>query len=315
MAKYTAMIKEFCDQFQDGTKKSSELIELARTELFDFDYPIFDEAYKNVFETHFIRNFYMREIGFETFGLFKFHLETWMIINMPYFNKLFESELIEFDPLINSKVDQTYTKKTDTVRDSQRNDENNSSLDRKTTSDNTKTGTNTDHLDSSTDKTSTGKSTNTNSQEMNQSDDDFTRDIEADTPDSRLELTTNDGEGVLEYASKIKEQNTNNASNQTTTGTSDTENSLNDTESSTQSGTHTMNQSDNTIGTESNTFNDNKISTTNDTINTMDDYIQHRTGKIGIQTYSKMLNEFRSTFLRIETKIFDEMNELFMLVY
>jgi hypothetical protein len=64
-------------------------------------YPIFDTNYKAIFETHFIRNFYTREIGFETEGLFKFKLENWLSINMGYFNKMFESELLTFDPLIN----------------------------------------------------------------------------------------------------------------------------------------------------------------------------------------------------------------------
>jgi hypothetical protein len=55
----------------------------------------------------------MREIGFETEGLFKFNLETWMIINMPFFNKLFESESLTFDPLTNYKLDTTHNKKAD----------------------------------------------------------------------------------------------------------------------------------------------------------------------------------------------------------
>src|SRR5690606_30755344 len=52
----------------------------------------------------FIRHFYMREIGFETEGLFKFYLETWLLVHMPYYNQLFKSELIEYDPLSNSQV-------------------------------------------------------------------------------------------------------------------------------------------------------------------------------------------------------------------
>src|SRR5690606_40563614 len=57
-----------------------------------------------VFETYFIIHFYMREIGFETEGLFKFYLETWLLVHMPYYNQLFKSELIEYDPLSNSQV-------------------------------------------------------------------------------------------------------------------------------------------------------------------------------------------------------------------
>src|SRR5213595_3196529 len=104
MATYTMELKDYIEQVtQDvATHSTRDRIEIGRPKLFDFDYPIFDPAYKNVFETHFIRNFYMREIGFETEGLFKFYLENWLSVNMPYFNKLFESELIAFDPLTNT---------------------------------------------------------------------------------------------------------------------------------------------------------------------------------------------------------------------
>ena len=44
---------------------------------FDFkmtDYPIFDENYREVLETKILKHFYFREIGFETFALWKFKL-------------------------------------------------------------------------------------------------------------------------------------------------------------------------------------------------------------------------------------------------
>jgi hypothetical protein len=53
----------------------------------------------------------------------------------------------------------------------------------------------------------------------------------------------------------------------------------------------------------------------NANINEIEDYIESKVGKTGDQSYSKMLNEYRDTFLRIEKMIFKEMNELFMLVY
>jgi hypothetical protein len=40
------------------------------------------------------------------------------------------------------------------------------------------------------------------------------------------------------------------------------------------------------------------------------------TGKIGSQSYSQMVQEYRETFLRIEKDLFSEMRkELFMVVY
>jgi hypothetical protein len=107
MASYTMELREYVEQasqYQEGLT-SKQKIEIGRTKLFDFEYPIFDPLYKNVFETHFIRNFYMREIGFETEGLFKFQLESWLLINMPFFNNVWRMIV---DPLDNSRLDTTY---------------------------------------------------------------------------------------------------------------------------------------------------------------------------------------------------------------
>lgn len=64
------------------------------------DYPIFDENYRKELNYKIIRHYYMREIGAETFGLFKFYLRRTMFEIMPYYNQLYNSQLIEIsDPL------------------------------------------------------------------------------------------------------------------------------------------------------------------------------------------------------------------------
>lgn len=257
MASYTMELRNYIEAFSQDTDnlKHSERIEIGRTKLFDFDYPIFDPNYKKVFETHFIRNFYTREIGFETEGLFKFKLENWLNINMGYYNNLFKSELLDFDPLINSMTEITKKKTNDKTQNQ--------------TSETNGTSTGTAH------QSNTGSAT----------EDDFSRHLESDTPDSRLTITSNDGEGVIEYASKIEENNDNNT--KTSSSTSD--------------------------GNSSETTDVN--ATANTTINETEDYLQSISGKIGNLTFSQMLKEYRETFIRIEKRIFEEMNELFMLVY
>lgn len=111
MSKYTTEVRYICEvasglsESVDGASVG-EVISSARTHIFDFDYPIFDEAYKEVLETKILRHFYTREIGLETVGLWKLKLETRMNDIMPYYNKLYESELIEFNPM----YDTNYTK-------------------------------------------------------------------------------------------------------------------------------------------------------------------------------------------------------------
>ena len=63
--------------------------------IFDFNYPIFDESYRAKFEENFINHFYYREIGFETISRFKHHLKTELNILMPYYNKLYTSQGLE----------------------------------------------------------------------------------------------------------------------------------------------------------------------------------------------------------------------------
>lgn len=62
-------------------------------------YPIFNEDYRDYLNNKILRHYYFREIGAETPDRFNFYLETRMNEIMPYYNKLYESELIKFNPL------------------------------------------------------------------------------------------------------------------------------------------------------------------------------------------------------------------------
>ncbi|ASR76800.1 lower collar protein [Bacillus phage vB_BveP-Goe6] len=293
MSSYTMQLRTYIEMWSQGETglSTAEKIEKGRPKLFDFNYPIFDESYRTIFETHFIRNFYMREIGFETEGLFKFHLETWLMINMPYFNKLFESELIKYDPLENTRVGV----KSNTKNDTDRNDN------RDVKQDLTSNGTSsTDAKQNDTSKT-TGNEKSSGSGSI--TDDNFKRDLNADTADDRLQLTTKDGEGVLEYASQIEEHNENKKRVTKTNNTTDT--------TSTTTGTSTL-DSDSKTSNKANTTSNDKL---NSQINSVEDYIEDRVGKIGTQSYARLVMDYREALLRIEQRIFNEMQELFMLVY
>lgn len=75
------------------------------------DYPIFDETYRTVLNKLITDHFYFREIGAETPAVFKLYLERTMAENMPYFNQLYLSGLLTFDPLHDYHMDET-TKRT-----------------------------------------------------------------------------------------------------------------------------------------------------------------------------------------------------------
>lgn len=65
------------------------------------DYPIFDEAHREVLNAKIIRHYYTREIAAETAGRFRMFVRDAMHRIMPYYNQLYESELLAkgMDPL------------------------------------------------------------------------------------------------------------------------------------------------------------------------------------------------------------------------
>ena len=103
MSKYTTEVRYICETAAgyDESKGYSDIetiIAAARSKIFDFSYPLFDAAYKATLETKILRHFYTREIGAETVGLWKHFLCRKLNEIMPYYNKLYQSELLEFNP-------------------------------------------------------------------------------------------------------------------------------------------------------------------------------------------------------------------------
>jgi hypothetical protein len=78
-------------------------------DVFDFDYPIFDESYKPILEKKIIDTYYFREIGFETFAQFKHFLRTKLSIIMPFYNDRYLALNVfkTYDPYINKDLTTT----------------------------------------------------------------------------------------------------------------------------------------------------------------------------------------------------------------
>lgn len=122
MSKYTTELRFICEHLAGktdsvGYNDTADVIADARPKIFSFDYPIFDEAYKPTLETKILRHYYTREISMETYGLWKLHLEARMNEIMPYYNQLYKSELIEFNPLYDTDIN-TIGHRDDDIKDS-----------------------------------------------------------------------------------------------------------------------------------------------------------------------------------------------------
>lgn len=121
MAKYTTEVRSICEELSGfghgGYADVDEIIAGAVTKIFDFSFPIFDESYRVPLEKKILLSYYTREIGLETYGLWKLKLKSKLNMIMPYYNKLYKSELIEFNPMHNMDVttvhDRTMNEKQD----------------------------------------------------------------------------------------------------------------------------------------------------------------------------------------------------------
>ena len=126
MAKYTTEVRSICEtlagyEASEGYKSVNEIITNSRQKIFSFDYPLFDTTYKPVLEKKILKHYYGREIGAETFGRWQLWLDTKMKEIMPYYNKLYESELIEFNPMYDVDLTTDHTKEYEKTGEGKRN--------------------------------------------------------------------------------------------------------------------------------------------------------------------------------------------------
>lgn len=115
MSKYTTELRFICETYAGlsesvGENSIENVITNSLDKLFDFNFPIFDENYRKTLETKIVKHYYTREIGYETVGRWKLALNTKLNEIMPYYNKLYESELIEINPLYTHNITKTGNK-------------------------------------------------------------------------------------------------------------------------------------------------------------------------------------------------------------
>ena len=279
MSKYTTELRFICETSagvtdSEGYTSTKEIIEKSRKKIFDFDYPIFDENYRSVLETKIIKHYYTREIGAETVGLWKFWLDERMNRIMPYYNQLYKSELLDFNPLYD----------TDITTDSNRkiNHEEN------TTDKNVRT----DNL--SNKNTRTDNLATENSHEDHDKDSSTNDNLTAysDTPQNGLNGVTQ-----LNYLTNATKVNGSDSKQHNNDGTYKTTNTGTQVDDATQTGTVSNDGS----GTKK--------------YDNVDEYLEHVKGKRGTDSYSKILQEYRKTFLNIDQMIINNLSDLFMGVW
>lgn len=324
MSKYTTEVRFICEEAAGLTSSVgylgvNDVINTALPNVFNFDFPIFDETYRPILEKKILKHYYTREIGLETVGLWKLFLDTKLNEIMPYYNQLYKSELISFNPMYD--VDLTRDHQLKRLEDIKETGTQESDTNRNGTLDTIANKTGTTHDTSLTTDHGTANQDISNQKTVHGTNGDTTDvtttvshvDKFSDTPQGALDGLKNDT--YMSEARIVDDTNTsktivsgNDDINENNTGNTTTETDA--TSDTTSDGRTTQNETINTTNTDK----ENRVATqnTNKNLNSIDDYIEHVTGKTSGVSYSKLLNEFRETFLNIDMLIINDLSDLFM---
>lgn len=277
MSHYTTELRFICEQLAGlnesvGYDKVDDVIDASWKKLFDFYFPIFDESYREGLIKKIIRHYYTREIGAETVGRWKLFLRTTLDEIMPYYNELYKSAQLDFQPF----YDADYT--------------------REGTRDNTRTndliGTRTDNLTRT--NNSSGSDTTNNVSNENNNQRQNTWDLYSDTPQGGIAGL----EGTIDDSSLGENAYLTNARHVI----GDTNGS---TRSTTSNGSVEYGRKDitNDTGTQTNK--------NEGTIIDDGEYFEKVKGKFPGKSYSELLMEYRQTFLNIDMLVIESLKDLF----
>lgn len=275
MSKYTTEVRFICEQKAGlegsvGASDVDEVLSKSWNKLVTTNFAIFDEAYREKLVCKVLKHYYLREIGAETVGIWILWMNTKFEEIMPYYNQLYESAKLKFEPFYD--VDYTRSSQRDVTETEHGSYENKG----QTQSDGSSTET------GKTGNTRTGKTSEVGSTGGT------SKDLYSDTPQGAL--TGVESETYLTNARKV-----------TDSGNSNTD--VNET--ITDAGTSEVN------GVNSQTINSMLNNTNAKSGEKGDTFSESVTGKMGSGSYSKMLIEYRDTFINIDMQVIDEFKDLF----
>lgn len=104
MSKYTTEVRFICEsksglEVSGGSSDVDNIIAKSWNKIFTGKAPFFDEAYRSVLCQKILKHYYLREICCETVGIWTLWMNTRLEEIMPYYNQLYESAKIEFNPM------------------------------------------------------------------------------------------------------------------------------------------------------------------------------------------------------------------------
>lgn len=331
MSKYTTEVRFICEyeanrvsttKLGDGFNSIDQIITIAAPHIFNFDFPIFDEEYRLVLEKKILRHFYGREICSETVGRWKLLLCDKLNVIMPFYNKLYRSELFEFNPLYDVDYSRNKIGSTSGTQQSVASENfANTTNENKSKTDST-IGTRSSVSDSNTESVTNSQNSENGTSSRNGTDrvtnDGTNWQLNSDTPQGGVQLMDNTdpntvaGKAYLTTATKDTTENV--KQENTTESSSDTKNAVGSgSRSDTGHGTNSENLSSENNAREVNEHNNTgeNYKNVSGQISNSENYVERVAGKMGGKSYSEMLLEFRKTLLNIDRMILDDLEELF----
>ena len=104
MSKYTTEVRFICEsksglEVSGGSSDVDNIIANSWNKIFTSKAPFFDEEYRSVLCQKILKHYYLREICCETVGIWILWMNTRLEEIMPYYNQLYDSAKIEFNPM------------------------------------------------------------------------------------------------------------------------------------------------------------------------------------------------------------------------
>lgn len=266
MSKYTVELRELLEQGVDIGLKT---------------YPIWSEDHREELNTKIINHYKYREIGFETPGRFIDELNIKMNEIMPYYNDLYKTTILEYNPIHNVDYEEEYTTTRDTTG----------------SSDTIGSATSSDKTTSEGSESVDGTSNSTTTSDLSTSTNHANTKVDIDTPQSNIDvdnITT-----TYPYASNVSQDKNNETSTKNNTdtttgsGTSNTESSsevTNDSESSSEVNTNTSEKQTET-------------------------HSKHLVGNYGMTSSQTLIKQERELIINIDMQIISQLRDLFMQVW
>lgn len=292
MALYTTQVRTICEsslgmEVPGGFDRVNETLKKSAPLVFNFDFPIWDEKYRLTLETKILKHYYMREIGFETVGLWKLYLDERLNLIMPYYNELYKTTVLEFNPFYD--VDLTTVHQGDNKVQG--------------TNTNTEVGDNEKNVNRSGTNKKTDEANSTSTGEINTTGEDHNvhkgGDVSkySDTPQGSIVDLYNDR--YLTNATVDSNQSTDDNTNKSKQTNTQNVNS------------HEVNNGQFDEKTdEKEKRNNTKVG--QEQVDTTEQYVNHVLGSNGNRTYAYKLLEFRNAILNIDKMIIEELQDLFL---